>query len=97
MIKKSSCNLVFYSGKDHPHSKYGRIETCLKLMAKSGRETFYAKNISEATGIWHSTVTHILTFTEGVANMGVPTKRPRERIWYFTGEPINVFVFGEKK
>ena len=97
MIKKSSCNLVFYSGKDHPHSKYGRIETCLKLMAKSGRETFTARDVEKSTDLWHMTITHILSFTEGVANMGRPKKRPMERIWYFTGEPINVFVFGEKK
>lgn len=95
MIQKSDHNLLYYSGKDHPNSLHGRIERCLKLMSKSGRETFTVKSVEKATGLKRLSVVGILNFTEGVANMGVPTKRPRERIWYFTGEPINVSVVGD--
>ena len=66
-------------------------------MAKSGRETFTVTSVEKATGVRRLAIVGILNFTEGVANMGVPTKRPRERIWYFTGDPINVSVFGGKK
>ena len=97
MIKSGPNNLLLCSGKDHPGSKHGKIERSLKLMFKSGRKTFTAKDIEKSTGVGYIDITRILSFVKGVAHMKIPTTRPRICVWYFTGDPVYVPAKGGKK
>ena len=90
MIKQPSCNLPYLDRKDHPVSRHGKIEQCLQLMKKSGRRTFAAKDVENATDVESISVTRILVFTEGVDRHISTNRRPWTTLWYFTGEPINV-------
>lgn len=83
------CNLPYLCGKDHPGSKHGKIERCLRLMQKSGRKTFTAIDIENATNIWYITVTKILIFTDGV-EMNSKRDHHKKSSWRFTGDVVNI-------
>ena len=89
------CNLPYLDRKDHPNSKHGRIELCLKLMANSGRKCFTAVDVEKSTGVLHRSISGILIFTKGV-QIEMHRDHHKERIWYFTGEEIEVPIYSRR-
>ncbi len=79
------------AGKDNHNSRHGKIERCLQIMKKAGREKFTAEDVEDATGVFHLTVTGILKYTQGVYIERITT-RPKVTYWHFDGNPVCVPV-----
>lgn len=86
-----TCHLPHLPGKDNHQSKHGKIERCLQIMKKAGREKFTAEDVEDATGVFHLSVTRILRYTQGVG-IKLATSGHGKSYYYFDGKEINVPV-----